>query len=93
MMDPEAIAQMGEVAQEWGVDIIEEGGEILTNVGEGLQQTVHGVLYPVDTVKRVIGYVEGPEAEPPTNIDLQEHEETTMRSSSVSYEDPPPPVQ
>jgi hypothetical protein len=92
MMDPEAISEMGQFVQEWGVDVIEEGGEVIDNVAEGLQQTVHAVFYPVDTAKKVINYFEGPEAEAPPAFDIPMEEEVTMRSSSVSHEDPPPPA-
>jgi hypothetical protein len=91
-MEPKVIAEMGETALEWGPEIIEEGVEILENVGEGLQQTVHAIFYPVDTAEKVIGYFEGPQSEAPPNIEYQDQEETTMRSSSVSHEDAPPPA-
>ncbi|MGA7954829.1 MAG: hypothetical protein WCA07_15045 [Gloeobacterales cyanobacterium] len=89
-MDPTIIPEIGEIVQEYGVEIIEEGPEILEKVGEGLQETVHAIFYPVDTVESVIDYFEGPEPSLP-NIEWQDNEETTMRSSSVSYEDSPPP--
>ena len=92
MMDPELIPEIGETVAEYGVDIIEEGGEALSLAGEGLQETVHAVFYPVDTAEKVYDYFKGPEAEAPPAFDIpMEPEETTMRSSSVAHEDPPPP--
>lgn len=92
MMDPELIAQAGETTMEYGVDIVEEGAEALALAGEGLQETVHAVFYPVDTAEKVYDYFKGPEAEAPPAFDIPtEPEEVSMRSSSVAHEDPPPP--
>lgn len=93
MMDPELIPEIGETVAEYGVDIIEEGGEALSLAAEGVQETVHAVLYPVDTAEKVYDYFKGPEAEAPPAFDIPtEPEETTTRSSSVAHEDPPPPA-
>ena len=89
-MDPEVFPEIVDIIREYGVDIIEEGPELLEKVGEGVEKTVHAILYPIDTAKEVIDYFEGPEPLSAPNIDWQDHEETTMRSSSVSHEDPPP---
>ena len=35
-MDPELIPEVGEFVQEWGVDIVEHGADVLESVGEGL---------------------------------------------------------
>jgi hypothetical protein len=45
----------------------------------------------ISAAEKVIDYFEGPEPLSSPNFDWQDHEETTMRSSSVSYEDAPPP--
>ena len=90
--DPETIAQLGETTMEYGVEIVEEGVEAISLAGEGLQQTVHAVFYPIDTAEKIHDYFKGPDADPPPAFDIpSEPEEVTMRSSSVAHEDPPPP--
>ena len=89
MYDPDLLPEYGQIVLEHGVEIIEAGPELLREVGEGLQQTAHAILYPVDTAKEIYDYVKGPEMSAP-NIDIEEHEDVTMRSSSVAHEDPPP---
>jgi hypothetical protein len=60
MYDPELLQDYKEFVLEHGVDVIEEGGELLAQVGEGLQQTAHAVLYPVDTAREIDELTGGP---------------------------------
>ena len=86
-MDPGEIAEWGEFAIDHGWEVVTHGPELLEQLGEGIQEVTHAVLYPYDTYKEIVG----PDADPAPALDLpHEVEETTMRSSSVAHEEMPP---
>jgi hypothetical protein len=60
MYDPELLQDYKQFVLEHGVDVIEEGGELLEQVGLGLQQTAHAILYPVDTARALDELTGGP---------------------------------
>jgi hypothetical protein len=86
-MDPEMIAEWGEFAIDHGWEVATHGAEMVEQVAEGVQEVTHAILYPYDTYKEITG----PDADPPPDVQIPlDAEETTMRSSSVAYEEMPP---
>ena len=101
----EPLLEIGEVALEHGVEIVTHGPELLEMVGEGIQKGNDLVMEGlnagggliIDGVKALVepidlqGMVDAANPSMP-NVDLSgEPEETSMHSTYVAHEDPPPP--
>ena len=60
--DPELIPQIGQTGLEYGVEIVEEGPEIIQKTAGGIEETVHAVFYQKDRAEKVYDYFKSPTA-------------------------------